>query len=357
MPEVIEIQCTACMNIGTQATLVSTAWGYFCNVCADNMFATCANCEYSVPESALAETLSGQVCDACLGNEFTHCRSCELYLHTNDAMAHDGTVYCEACYNEVHGDGMIRQHDYTPRLNFQKMPWENTVYLGCELEINTEDEAPRHAKAFVAFLKGIKQEKTFFFKYDGSLSSGYEIVTHPCTLQAFHKKVKIRKILAYLHKSGATSYESGECGLHVHVSRDWLSMLDVAKLKLFMFRSKFQVQRFSKRKTYRYCYVEEFGIRKLKDMLTGRYEQDGRYFALNSNSTKETVEFRIFRGTLSHLRFMACLQFSEAACFFVKEHGITAIDSPTVWNRFVSFIQKTGRYQVLLKQLKKDKLA
>lgn len=84
-----------------------------------------------------------------------------------------------------------------------------------------------------------------------------------------------------------------------------------------------------------------------------------RYLAVNVNNPKNqagnrknTVEFRVFKATLTWKRFIGCLQFTEAVCEFVKVHGAAAIDREG-WTLFKAYIRKMGRWGHLEKHLKK----
>lgn len=366
-PENLLISCGYCDKKIYLNKAKETEYGYFCSDCEKDLKIKCDFCEENFYEFLTAEVSGkpdGKVCcDNCLKTKHFKCVSCLIYFENGKEVLEpkadslgtptgDYYKYCEECYELREINGQIHDYTYLPKLKFSKMPWENTFYLGVELEINTFDVPTNHSKQFKGFLKRLGVQDRFFFKKDGSIHGGYEIVTHPFTLQDAHKNIPWKEILTWLRKNKATSYESGECGLHVHVSRNTLSSLDIAKIKLFFWRCRKEIERFSKRKNFEYCRIEPFSKDMVKHMVNGNYIQDGRRVAVNVENDKGTVEFRIFRGTLSYKRFMASLQFSEAICEFVKEYGVGAIDTDKAWGYFMEFLHKKGNYKLLEDYLK-----
>jgi hypothetical protein len=71
-------------------------------------------------------------------------------------------------------------------------------------------------------------------KSDGSLPrGGVEVVSTPCTLD-YWKYFKLKDKIETLRQSGLRSYDYTECGFHIHVSRNALSVLDLYKLERFI---------------------------------------------------------------------------------------------------------------------------
>ena len=58
-----------------------------------------------------------------------------------------------------------------------------------------------------------------YCKHDGSLDDGFEIVTHPMSLEYQLHEMPWDEVLREAIAQGYLSHQAGTCGLHVHVSR------------------------------------------------------------------------------------------------------------------------------------------
>ena len=110
---------------------------------------------------------------------------------------------------------------------------------------------------------------------------------------------------------GYLSHQTKTCGLHVHVSRKAFGDTEMQQDKciarvLYLFENHWtELLKFSHRTQYqlnqlaaRYGY-REYPEEVLENAKTGNY---GRYTCVNLNNS-ETIEFRIFRGTLKYNNF------------------------------------------------------
>jgi hypothetical protein len=171
-------------------------------------------------------------------------------------------------------------------------------------------------------------------------------VTHPFTLKYAHKHIKWHKILEWLIENNYTSYKSGRCGLHVHLDKDYFDEMDIIKMRTFFSGTSNEIFKFSRRegKDNQYCIYERFDKRNFFNA-----SQNGRHCALNINTNKNTVEIRVFRGTLNTNRFIASLQFCDALANFIKVTSgsffVSNVSSEKVlWNEFLDFAKRTGYY-------------
>jgi len=183
-----------------------------------------------------------------------------------------------------------------------------------------------------------KKEKLFYLKEDGSLSSrGIEIVTHPCLI-GFHTRVfpwaKICDVAKkYNYKSHDTNRRH-KCGLHVHVSRGFLTKAEQINLALFVHSHRTQIEKFAQRQGNLYCFfvnpknIEKFGL--------DDYDRE-RYEAVNY-CNRNTIEFRSFNGTLKHETILASLQFCDVVCRWVKTIQRDFSTKPKAWKNFADFV-------------------
>ena len=179
-----------------------------------------------------------------------------------------------------------------------------------------------------------------YLKHDGSLINGIEIVSMPATL-ASHRNPKIipwKRILETAKNCGFRSHNAKTCGLHVHVDRKFFGdsqreqTINIAKLILLMDKFWDKLVIFSRREEYelnRWAsrinwytadtktminehyndprYIEKYLLEQMSYSFDKQEDHDERYKCLNIQNSN-TVEFRLFRGTLKYSTFMACIE-------------------------------------------------
>jgi hypothetical protein len=179
-----------------------------------------------------------------------------------------------------------------------------------------------------------------------------EIVTHPATIKSYTKKYKIRDFLQFLKNDDnkITSYKSGNCGLHIHMNRDFFTKNDINKLAYFFANNQKELKIFSKRQgNFDYCLFFNFDKSEYKLYHGNKsvYRTEGRY-AVNTIPSK-TIELRLFRGTLDYNRFLACLQFADSIAHYIKCFSIQAM----TWKNYKMYLRLENRYNHLLKYFDK----
>jgi DNA primase catalytic subunit len=170
-------------------------------------------------------------------------------------------------------------------------------------------------------------------KHDSSIGRGFEIVTAPATLEAHREQW--RAFWRSNPTSHLTGYESGSCGMHVHISRP--SALVTGKMIVFLNSTENAdfVRVIAGRSNSTWAKV--CSSKKVTDWNKS-YD---RYEALNVMNSK-TVELRIFRSTLKESSFWKNLEFTHALLHFART---ASIDSLTV-DSFLAFIcQSDNRKQ------------
>jgi len=131
-------------------------------------------------------------------------------------------------------------------------------------------------------------------------------------------------------------------------------------LRLFFSANSEKIYKFSNRqgKNTSYCLYEDYDYKKIINNLS----LSDRRWALNLNSSCDTIELRLFRGTLEHDRFIANLQFADAVSHFVKEIGISAFIigehkyKNNSWLLFIDWCRYSHKYNHLIKFLEKEQL-
>lgn len=182
-------------------------------------------------------------------------------------------------------------------------------------------------------------------KHDGSLNNGFEIVSRPMEYE-----MTLRRWLKLLNVGfrNLRSWKTSSCGMHVHVSRRPLTQLQIAKMLVFINspRAEKLVTAVAGRYSTGYSRVKNKQWRDAR----GGYNSD-RYEMVNLQNDN-TVEFRIFKGTLSPFGFARNLQFVKAMVdFTAPASGVTLAQtqSPTSFLSFV--LERQKEYPELFRQL------
>jgi hypothetical protein len=191
---------------------------------------------------------------------------------------------------------------------------KNPIVLGVELEMELAEESGDiwNQKRFRAITNKYAPGLCVW-KSDGSIRNGAELVFTPMTLQAF-REAKIYDLLKALREAGARSYESGRCGLHVHVPKNVLDPSALRSARNLFYHNREAIVKLTKRNSETLAHWAKIP----GSGISGRWGVGGdRYCAINSLPSA-THEFRIFRGTLDYNRFMGSLEFSDAVCRYAR---------------------------------------
>ena len=352
------IKCHKCgyFVFKDEAKFSSSEGKYYCLTCYKELFFICSFCNQERYKDEMIETSDREyprICETCYSEAFDRCEECGSIFHIDNMFeVEDEVLVCRRCYDAYYR--IIKRYDYVPeRFKFNKLAWDNLLYIGFELEVEHESNREEMARKVKKFLESKNVGRYFYIKHDGSLHNGFEIVSQPLTLQFIHKKIPLREILEELKRMKFTSYKSGRCGLHFHLNKNFFSSLEIEKLRMFFATNKKELSILSKRKgNYGYCQFEDY---KIHNFLYGT-ENSSKYLAIRTHVTsKNTLEIRLFRGTLAHGRFLACLQFVDAISHYVKEVSIMSLRNNKSWDDFLKWVKKTGRYEHFWAYINNDK--
>ena len=226
-----------------------------------------------------------------------------------------------------------------------------------ELEIDGAGELKKHARLLLEV--GNQEGEYLYIKHDGSLDDGMELVTHPASLDYQLHHVPWAKLCGKAVSLGYLSHQANTCGLHVHVSRSafgaesWEQDLAIARVLYFFEKHWEELMKFSRRTprqlerwAARYGYKEQ--PMEILDYAKKGYH-GGRYTCVNLQNP-DTVEFRMFRGTLKVNTIFATLEMLNCICdaaIFLSDDEMKSL----AWTTFVSGIQ-TDQYPELIQHLK-----
>ena len=204
--------------------------GVDCDICA-GLSHVCYECADLVPDRvACSDNEGNRYCVACWGSYFLNCDRCGECTAKDDTYCLGEYSWCQSCvdwhaewcetcgeYHDEDHEGRcngIHDHSFTPHLTFFG---EAPAFMGLELET----EWVSHS----GMADGVRELNSRFgdavyCKHDGSLTNGFEIVSHPRSLESWQQFEALGSMLESLRLSGARSWNPETCGIHVHLSRD-----------------------------------------------------------------------------------------------------------------------------------------
>jgi hypothetical protein len=287
------------------------------------------------------------------------------------------------------GEYIIGQHDanifqYMAPIPLEKTPDNDTITLGVELEVETRGVREQQAEAVYNLVKDFA-----ILKYDGSLESGFEIVTLPLQLDVMKK----RFINFFENRSKKLrSFDTGNCGMHIHIGREglsfeknngfskidslansqrdyasraWLQPKQLSANKLFYLQSSWAKESFYQiwkmwqlisAKENR-TFINAIAQRRIDKGQCNHFGGIGRgmqkphdtvcpghrrfYGAVNPHPTN-TVELRLFQGTLHYPSFCKNLEFAHALACYTRP-AVATLNEMSDFNNFIAFVQSSKR--------------
>jgi hypothetical protein len=291
------------------------------------------------------------VCDVCR-NRYYYCEHCNVLVPRNEYFTGaNGGIYCSVdCVNIADPFDFTRELAYNakPPLTFLGSENKSSLFMGVEVEIDGGDE-----KADCIYELS-KVTKDIYCKHDGSLDYGFEFVTHPATLSYHKNSLKYDELISVCQGYNFKSHDMSTTGLHVHVNRKFFSTpenSDECALKLeilterfwgkmlqFARRTEDRAARWAKRRNY----VGTSSYNRMNEGDVMRYISDmknDRYTAINTTNSN-TIEFRLFKGTMRKETIFATLEFVDLLCRFVKGASLKKVTEVT-WEELIAPINKT----------------
>lgn len=244
-------------------------------------------------------------------------------------------------------DRKIHSYNYIPKeFIFHSVKNEKPLYMGVELEIDKGGESEDVAQNIYKIIN--KEYENVYCKHDGSLSSGFEIVTHPMTFE-YHQTLNYKLLFKTLSDLGYRSHDTTTCGMHVHVNRNYFGSTkleqDLCISKLLYLLEKFwdKVETVARRKSN--SYATRFLLEENDSPLDlyAKSKDSKKYGAVNLQH-KDTVEIRIFKGTLNYNTYMNTLEFVRSMVLLAIETDIYNIQF-TTWDKITdTFSDNLNQY-------------
>lgn len=238
----------------------------------------------------------------------------------------------------------IHNYSHRPSMKFHKINFENenAPFLGIELEVERKNSnGLKHRQ-----MAGLIQHDHWYFKTDGSLTDGFEIVTHPMTFNYIKRYEKtFDESLKKLIENGYNSYDANTCGMHIHISKKCFNTWHLYRFLKFFVENKDFIIAISQRKIEKlkkWANIEDDNDSSLIYKAKKKEGNSERYVAINLKNS-QTIEIRIFRGTLNFNSYMKNIEFAHGLFMYTKENKDISLDG------FKSYIESSCDYSNLKK--------
>jgi hypothetical protein len=310
----------------------------WCNDCFEAVKETLTACDacsgYNTEDHEMhwSDWLDMDVCDHCW-LDGVDCNECGYTVYLSET---NGNHYCEE--DGYEDDQNIHNYSYkpTPVFLWDRYEPEPKYFLGIELEVELKNG--NSSEATTTALEGFG-ESNIYLKSDGSLNNGFEIVTHPMSLLYYQNSMNW-STLDRLKELGIRSWNTGTCGLHVHISRTAFdnsypfSDSHLIRFTKFIYDNQRMVERIAGRTSNHYSSFNEKGkiVKKIKEN-----QNADRYVAVNTTN-EFTVEVRVFKGSLRKERVLSAIEFCHAVVEYTRDLKIVPKKAPFSWSRFVTYV-------------------
>lgn len=239
---------------------------------------------------------------------------------------------------------IINGYSYKPSPKYYRLNNDNdkTPFFGIELEVERKNSNDiRHSE-----MAEMIEHEHWYFKSDGSLTDGFEIVTHPLTFNYIKQTFKtFEDSLKLLIDNNYNSYNANTCGMHVHITKKCFTTWHLYRFLKFFVENKEFIVSISQRKMEKlkkWANIEDDNESELIYKAKKKNGNNERYVAVNLRNNA-TIEIRIFRGTLNFNSFMKNIEFCHSVFMYTKENNEISL------NGFKEYLNYSKDYSNLKK--------
>lgn len=354
-------QCERCGKEIETDELTEFDGGLYCSNCLEHETVLCLHCGERIRRGDNAGEENFPLCQDCYTEHYTICQGCGRVIHREDANYRDeyddDGAYCDDCFNEGEDDCSIHDYSYKPDPIFYG---SGERFFGVELEIDCGGEDKDNADIILEI--GNSDKEKIYIKHDGSLDCGMEIVTHPMTLDYHKSEMPWLEIMDAALEMYYLSHKTNTCGLHVHVNRTTFGNTHeaqedaISRVLYFVEHHWNELLKFSRRtEEQMHQWAARYGYKNdPKDILDhAKNHCDSRYTCVNITNY-ETVEFRMFRGTLKYNTLIATLELVDKICDIAVNLSDSELQKLS-WSEFVMSLDESD-HRELITYLKERRL-
>lgn len=327
----------------------------FCPDCLEIYTTCCAECgKRIIVQTARCSEDDGNVCDIC-AEHMVPCARCGVLCNPERAVQIDGQPFCRECAETAYEDALDNQvhvYHYRPAPVFFSDTTDRAarkLYFGIELEYDF-DSAVRASQTLLAFDAATGQLKSdapqWYYKHDGSLCNGWELVTHPRTLRSWQAFDLLLDNLPLVDSASddAASY----AGLHVHISKKGMTKAHMLRFDALFANNWEQWTEIAGRSCPDYA---DFGDEKHYGHDLAMLREKSRYQSVNW-MPDTTVEVRIFAATTDRDILLGRIEACHAAYVYTKTSSIAVErEDGKSWHDFTRFVQENRKLYKHLMQI------
>jgi len=252
--------------------------------------------------------------------------------------------YCIEC-SEIRRP--IHDHTYKPFIqHFHRGRKEGKVsnsalHFGFELEIERYNSMLGRT-AMAEIIKDKSGTNYVYIVHDGSIDEGIEVVSHPFTWGEYKENINRWTDLLLFIRAKEWKANRPKAGFHVHMTKVAFATFHLFKFLKFFYREHnrgFICAVAQRNPTSFSVFSPEDRDNIVANAKDKANRSDDHYSAVNLNN-KDTVEVRIFRGTLEPLYFHKNIEFLHAVFKYTRDHSPKQME-------YVSFINYVQQHRKL----------
>lgn len=327
--------CERCDFIGHQDDEFSVVDGMevWCQSCIDRYTNFCDyHCEYFTGYTYHAEDTTDTFCETCYNDNTSYCEEC-------DASFING---CDTDHDESR---LIHDYSYRPDLIFHQTDDNTRLYFGIEIETEHKREDYGYRNSAAEYAHRLENMDLAYLKSDGSLTCGFEIVTHPMSHDFLMTEADdLWQTIATLKSDyDMISWGTRTCGVHVHISRSGFNGgAHQHRFLQLVYNNQLFYEALAGRTSDRWASFHDikdgYGNKQFMRKLThGR--DSNRYSAINTIN-RDTLEMRIFKGTLNVGSLKSIVNLAHASVEFTRDVSVPQVRAGHLnWQNLVLYVK------------------
>ena len=317
------VLCEACEDILSVDDDYNSVEGQtWCETCTNNNAHWCDLCDsYFTGYTYGTDDSSEVMCERCYENNTTYCEGC-------DATYLNG---CEYNHDEDVDTRLVHDYSYRPDPIFRSSEDENTrLYFGIEVETEVRGGSYGDRRYAAEYAVRLEHDGLAYLKSDGSLECGFEIVSHPMTHSYFMKDANIlwETISTLKSNYDMMAWGTKTCGLHVHISRAGFNggSHQHRFLQLVYNNKDFYEVLAGRSSSHWAKFNDNINPDTGQKSFKHKFDRHGsdRYSAVNTNN-RNTLEMRIFRGSLNPRFIKSAIDLAHASVEFTKVMSVKEV--------------------------------
>lgn len=337
--------CERCSDTGTSDDCYYEVDGrsLWCESCVNRAASYCAYCEeYTTDGTNYIHDRGDYWCNYCTGDNATYCDDCDNY-------------YQDGCDDCVADPDTIHDYSYRPDLIFHTTDKDERLFFGMEIEL--ECRSGRYDPA--EYAGRLEQYDLAYLKGDGSLSDGFEIVTHPMTHDFFkNEATEFWDTIATLRdRYRVMTWGTSTAGIHIHISRTGFKggphmhrFLNLVYSNEDLFstiagRSSSRWAKFDDVDTTKRDGEDENGYVQYKRFRSFKHKilegsNTDRYSAVNTQN-RDTLELRIFKSSTKPERIKGYMDLAHSSVEYTRNLTLQQVkDGALSRDAFVTYVRE-----------------